>query len=66
LEEVIGDLNDLIGSPIIRATEDVSKEKEYPTWTFYNIATSKGHVTLRWCGESNGYYSESVDFCRLC
>jgi len=69
LIEVIGDPDDLIGSPITVAEERVSRDSapapKYPdswTWTFYELATNKGSVTLRWLGESNGYYSEAVDF----
>lgn len=73
VEDVVGNLDDLIGSPILRASEDTNNEtnpegitKEYQdgsfTWTFYNLETVKGHVTIRWYGESNGYYSESVEF----
>lgn len=66
LVELVGDLDDLVGQPILDAYEE-SKEAEAPdadesgTWTFYRIATIKGTVTLRWLGQSNGYYSESVD-----
>lgn len=73
IEDIDGDLEDLIGSPILQAeevtnTEDTFGRIEYPdsfTWTFYKLATIKGYVTIRWLGESNGYYSESVDFCRV-
>jgi hypothetical protein len=68
---VIGDLTDLVGSPILLA-EEVSSEAENNekgeddygsfTWTFYRFATIKGTVTVRWYGSSNGYYSESVSF----
>ncbi|PEI32404.1 hypothetical protein CN644_24150 [Bacillus wiedmannii] len=69
IEEIIGDLSDLIGSPITMA-EEVTQDGEEndwgtSTWTFYKLATIKGYVTLRWLGESNGYYSESVDFVKV-
>ena len=78
VEEIIGDLNNLIGSPIIMAEEvtyeneisegmffDEYGEPESYTWTFYKLATVKGYVTIRWYGSSNGYYSESVSFCKV-
>jgi hypothetical protein len=99
VEDVCGEIEDLLGSPILMAEEAQSEEPteailaerraEYEkekagdhcyydsfedycssrfdseTWTFYKLATVKGHVTLRWYGSSNGYYSETAIFERL-
>lgn len=75
IAEIIGDLEDLVGTPILEAREDTSDGREEPknddgyepessTWTFYNFRTIKGSVTIRWYGSSNGYYGETADFCR--
>jgi hypothetical protein len=77
IDDVCGELNDLIGSPIILA-EEATNLNETPdgvkppgayedsyTWTFYKLSTVKGGVTIRWFGSSNGYYSESVSFERF-
>lgn len=75
IESIVGDLQDLVGSPLTLA-EEVSSDGVAPkdpddakwgsfTWTFYKFATVKGYVDVRWYGTSNGYYSESVDFARI-
>ena len=80
IDEVIGDWNDLIGTPIFLAevvsnwedpraakNEDDDDYWSLPdslTWTFYKLSTMKGSVTIRWYGTSNGYYSEEVSICR--
>lgn len=71
IESIAGDLADLVGEPLLVAEESTGKtpadykfeyEPESVTWTFYKFATRKGYVDVRWCGVSNGYYSESVYF----
>jgi len=104
IEDVCGDVDDLVGSPIVYAEEVSNRAREARldrlssehtfragdlaaqveevergvdedptlqetpveadsyTWTFYRFATAKGHVTVRWLGVSNGYYSESVSY----
>ena len=73
VDDICGDIDDLIGSPLVEAEEVTSSEnpegvekknQDSFTWTFYKLGTAKGSVTIRWYGESNGYYSESVYFKR--
>jgi hypothetical protein len=72
INDITGDLEDLCGEPLLIAEEvsgetPVDFEEEYHesvTWTFYKFATRKGYVDVRWLGESNGYYSESVSLGR--
>ena len=67
INDIVGDLQDLVGSPLLiaeevsGATEPDEEHYESYTYTFYKFATRKGYVDVRWLGESNGYYSESVD-----
>lgn len=77
LDDIVGDLSDLCNTPILMAyeasnhdevTEAIKKTDKWTssvTWTFYHLATIKGYVTLRWVGNSNGYYSEYVHLSEL-
>ena len=74
IEDISGDLKDLIGQEILEAYESSSSDGNDPewqerdeydesyTWTFYRIRTNLDTFVIRWYGTSNGYYSESVDF----
>jgi len=70
IEDIAGDLNDLLNTPVLTAYEDTNHENDRKiddnddsfSWTFYVIRTIKGTVTISWYGTSNGYYSEEADF----
>jgi len=79
LKDICGDLNDLVGTPIISFEERTNKEEPIPdnyeemseldrisfTWTFYTIRTAKGTVDITFLGQSNGCYSEDASLFRL-
>ena len=74
LTQVDGISDKLIGSRIVIA-EVVTKtgedgvidtdEYDSVTWSFYKIGTNKGMIDFRFQGESNGYYSETVDLIKI-
>lgn len=64
LADVVGSFEDLIGYPLLEVSEsivDIATEDMSSTASYYNFKTVKASVQLRWVGESNGYYSETVD-----
>jgi hypothetical protein len=76
IEDICGDLEDLVGQPLLLAEEveydqknpdgvPVYKNQDSFTWTFYKLSTINGSVTIRWYGQSNGYYSETVCLCQI-
>jgi hypothetical protein len=69
--DVCGDVSDLVGEVIYGAEEVAQAPDPDPApvdaydqshqWTFYHLRTRKGTMTLRWLGESNGWYGVGVD-----
>ena len=60
-----GEWHDLIGKPILEATKEEEQREtedyESETKTALTFRVDGATVISRWIGESNGYYSESVD-----
>lgn len=63
----------LVGKPLVKASEEINpdndpifsqiKQEDFSrTDTKLTFRTNDNTVISRWIGESNGYYSESVDF----
>ena len=64
LADVVGSFEDLIGYPLLEVSEstvNTNSADMSSTASYYNFKTVKASVQLRWVGESNGYYSETVD-----
>ena len=68
LNDILGNISDLIGSPIVKYSKE-SREVDLllieTGWSFYNVATDKEFVTVRWYGESSGNYSNKGKFKRV-
>jgi hypothetical protein len=70
--DTIGNVADVIGSPVLGADinhvepEGIPEDTYYDshTWTVYTITTAKGSFVIRWLGQSNGYYGECPYFVR--
>ena len=77
IEDINGDLYDLLNSPVLKAEKRSNKiDPELGTqsrvhknslgdnveWTYYEIATIKGYVNFRWHGATNSCYALDVDF----
>ncbi len=70
IEDICGDIQELVGAQILLAEHrcehgERTADGETSTWTFFILRTLNHTVTIRWYGESNGYYSEDADFYRV-
>lgn len=69
IHETRGNIDDVLGSPILEANEACDSEANKPgeyaeswTWTTQRLRTEKGELVFVWLGESNGYYGETPYF----
>lgn len=70
IHDIKPDIQSLVGQRLISVKEEILSD--YPldvpmpewtdsfTWTIHTFETESNRVVVRWFGESNGYYSESV------
>jgi hypothetical protein len=72
VHSVVGEIQNIIDSPVLSALEIEGDPEgvEYTGWeshtfTSFRITTAKGTAEIRWLGESNGYYGESVNFAEV-
>lgn len=73
IEDICGNINDLLNSEILTAEEvysdsgDAERLDGYESYTYsyYKLATVKGYVDIRFFGSSNGYYSESASLYKI-
>ena len=68
IEDINGDLNNLLNTPLLvaeeRASDDFIEPDNYSglqKWTFYCFRTIKGSVYIRWYARANGYYGVNIN-----
>lgn len=57
IEDIVGDFKDIIGNPLLK----IEERKKEESWVFYELATIKGSVTIRFNDETNDWYSSCAD-----
>ena len=72
VDDICGEVDSLIGSPIVIAEENYNEDGEPKNtsdkswlWVFYKFATIKGYVDIKWYGVSDGRYSEAVEMYKV-
>lgn len=60
IEERDGESREGLDAEDIRRAEENKEYRESVSWHFLVFTTDKGHVTVDWRNDSNGYYDGSV------